>query len=162
MPRKAFTVREANALLPRLEDALREIAGARDAIAECQAGLGILRTLWGEAVTQFGNPDFEEYDALCRRIDDQSHMLERIVREEIVDQGLRFPSGGLQYGLIDFPTTYHGRWVYLCWRNGEERVAFWHEVDAGYGGRTPITPEQATQMGLPDDPALQDDSALDF
>jgi hypothetical protein len=30
--------------------------------------------------------------------------------------------------------------VELCWRLGEPTVAFWHEVDAGYAGRQPLSP----------------------
>lgn len=47
----------------------------------------------------------------------------------------------LDIGLLDFPTLYHGREVYLCWKLGEERIDFWHEVDAGYRGRRPIDAE---------------------
>jgi hypothetical protein len=31
--------------------------------------------------------------------------------------------------------------VLLCWRLGEPEVQFWHEVDAGYAGRRPLSPE---------------------
>jgi hypothetical protein len=43
-----------------------------------------------------------------------------------------------QIGLVDFPGMIDGREICLCWKLGEERVAFWHEVDAGYSGRTPV------------------------
>jgi len=41
-------------------------------------------------------------------------------------------------GLIDFPHIRDGREVYLCWRYGEDDIEYWHEVDAGFAGRTPI------------------------
>ena len=41
-------------------------------------------------------------------------------------------------GLIDFPTLREGREAYLCWQEGEEEVAFWHDPEAGYGGRRPL------------------------
>jgi hypothetical protein len=41
-------------------------------------------------------------------------------------------------GLIDFPAIRDGQEVYLCWELGEDRVAWWHELDAGYGGRQPL------------------------
>ena len=44
----------------------------------------------------------------------------------------------LEGGLIDFPTIWEGREVYLCWKLGESEVGFWHEVDAGYAGRQPL------------------------
>jgi hypothetical protein len=41
----------------------------------------------------------------------------------------------IETGLIDFPALVNGRQVWLCWRLGEERVDWWHELDAGFGGR---------------------------
>ena len=39
-------------------------------------------------------------------------------------------------GLIDFRGRYRGRTVYLCWKLGEgSRIAFWHDLDAGFAGR---------------------------
>ena len=162
MPHRSFTVQEANALLPRLSEVLDEIAEARVVIEHCQAGISLLKTLWGKDVEEPQNPDFEEYDSHCRTLEEKAQLIKRLIKEEIQDQGLRFPQGGLQYGLVDFPTTYHGRWVYLCWRKGEPQIMYWHEIDAGYGGRTALTPAHAAAMGRPDDPALGDDSALDF
>ena len=42
-------------------------------------------------------------------------------------------------GLIDFRAKRNGREVLLCWQLGEESVAHWHEIDAGYAGRRPMT-----------------------
>jgi hypothetical protein len=28
--------------------------------------------------------------------------------------------------------------VYLCWKLGEDRITWWHEVDAGFAGRQPL------------------------
>jgi hypothetical protein len=47
----------------------------------------------------------------------------------------------LEKGLIDFPTSYRGREVYLCWKMGEDRIAWWHEVEDGFRGRRPIDRE---------------------
>jgi hypothetical protein len=38
-------------------------------------------------------------------------------------------------GLVDFPHLLDGREVSLCWMLGEERVANWHELEAGFDGR---------------------------
>ena len=162
MPRKAFTVAEANAMIPQLEMVMREMDEARSGLQEIEKNLHILTTLWGESVKQPDCPDYDEYNAHIRNLDDTADRLHRMIREEIVEQGLRFPQGGLEFGLIDFPTTYHGRWIYLCWRRGESSLQYWHEVDAGFGGRVALTPRQQSEMGLPGDPALLDDSMLDF
>jgi hypothetical protein len=41
-------------------------------------------------------------------------------------------------GLLDFRAERKGREVYLCWRLGEDRIAHWHELGAGFAGRKPI------------------------
>ena len=47
----------------------------------------------------------------------------------------------LDTGLLDFPTLYAGREVYLCWKFGESRIEFWHGVDEGFRGRKVIDDE---------------------
>lgn len=42
-------------------------------------------------------------------------------------------------GLVDFYAERDGELVYLCWRLGEEHIAFWHALHAGVAGRQPIT-----------------------
>ena len=44
----------------------------------------------------------------------------------------------LDSGLIDFPSIRDEVEVYLCWIDGESEIAFWHDLDAGYGGRQPL------------------------
>ena len=44
----------------------------------------------------------------------------------------------LNTGLIDFPTLFQGKEVYLCWKLGEPGIRFWHGVDEGFRGRKPI------------------------
>jgi len=160
--RHAFTVQEANQLLPRLRQVLRRIrrtqAGAREAFERLQ----LLDVLWGEDVTREGNPDHGEYAALREEIGEAARSVQATVEAELRARGIRFPSGGLEHGLLDFPTSWEGRWVYLCWRIGEDRVGYWHEVDGGFRGRRPITDEQERLMGRADDPEDLDDSALDF
>lgn len=42
-------------------------------------------------------------------------------------------------GLIDFPSLRDGRVVLLCWQIGEgDRLEWWHDVDTGFSGRTPL------------------------
>jgi hypothetical protein len=43
-------------------------------------------------------------------------------------------------GLVDFPSELDGRRVLLCWRLGEPSVQFWHDEDAGFAGRQPLSP----------------------
>ncbi len=45
-------------------------------------------------------------------------------------------------GLIDFPAVRLGTRVWLCWRSGEERVTFWHELHEGFAGRKPVNEKE--------------------
>ena len=42
-------------------------------------------------------------------------------------------------GLIDFTGRHQGRDVCLCWKLGEERISHWHELEAGFAGRQPVS-----------------------
>lgn len=41
-------------------------------------------------------------------------------------------------GIVDFPTHFNGRDVYLCWQHGEIDITHWHEMEEGFSGRNPI------------------------
>ena len=41
----------------------------------------------------------------------------------------------IETGLIDFPALANGRQIWLCWRLGEDDIAWWHELTEGFGGR---------------------------
>lgn len=44
----------------------------------------------------------------------------------------------VKQGLVDFRGDLGGTTVYLCWRDGEERVTHYHALDTGFAGRKPI------------------------
>lgn len=162
MSYRVFTVQEANRLVPELERVFDELEEARDRARSHHEKLQLLDALWGEELEDPENPDHGDYRDHRRALREAVAALEETVQEEILDRGLRFPSGGLAHGLVDFPTSWEGRWVYLCWERGEPELRWWHEVDGGYGGRRRITGEQAEAMGREDDRDDLDDARLDF
>ena len=162
MTRKAFTIEEANADLPRLEEILQRLEAKKVAVRHHDQKLQVLDALWGEAIARATNPDHVAFDGHRGHVYELIRDIKTIVGDEILAAGIRFPPGGLEHGLRDFPTTYKGRWVLLCWQRGESRVGHWHELDGGYAGRQEITTEHLIVMGKEDDPATVDDSALDF
>jgi hypothetical protein len=44
----------------------------------------------------------------------------------------------LDEGLIDFPALHAGETVLLCWKLGEDEIAYWHRVEDGFAGRRPV------------------------
>lgn len=147
MTERVFTVDEANALIPALEEVL---AGIRRRAAELQRRyeqVQILDALWGEKLAEPTTPDHDEFVEHRSAIERLAAEIEATIETEITGQGVRFPQGGVEHGLLDFPTTLDGRRVYLCWQSGEPRVEAWHELDGGFAGRRPLTPAEAGRMG---------------
>lgn len=42
-------------------------------------------------------------------------------------------------GIVDWYAMHGGRDVLLCWKLGEKEIGFWHEPEAGFAGRRPIS-----------------------
>ncbi len=147
MRRRNFTVGEANALLPHLREILARIQELRGQVGEHSDQIKILDVIWGREIQDPVNPDHSDFEGHRRAIAGAVREIERLIREEILALGVRFPPGGLEYGLLDFPTRLDGRWVYLCWRLGEMELCAWHEVADGFDGRKPLTPQVADRMG---------------
>ena len=61
--------------------------------------------------------------------------MERAVRQiDAWDVTLR----DISTGLVDFPALASGRPIWLCWKLGEDDIAYWHELEAGIAGRKPL------------------------
>ena len=46
---------------------------------------------------------------------------------------------GLDEGLLDFPAKRFNEEIWLCWKECEKEIKFWHEKDSGFMGRKPIS-----------------------
>jgi hypothetical protein len=122
---RLFTVEEANALLPTLREILDDVSLHRDALREKAPHVEpILKASTenggGKAGSEYGLETYRLYLAV----------------ERIRELGVVLKD--LDMGLLDFPHEREGRIVFLCWHPPEERVAYWHDIDAGYAGRQPI------------------------
>ena len=129
MERRQFTLEEANALVPLLEETFQRLSsGRRDRLALQERLAALLRRR--ESDEPSGSDDEltqlrEDVDRLAREIEDGV--------EEILDRGIIVRD--VERGLVDFPSPREGREVFLCWIGGEERIDFWHETDLGFSHR---------------------------
>jgi hypothetical protein len=119
-----FTRAEANALLPRLNELLSQLRDSKDELTDTEAHEAL-----SEAAPANGGG--EEGKRVGVAFLEVRRMLETIEQAGIV---LR----DIDRGLVDFPAVIDGREVYLCWELGEAEVAYWHDLDGGYGGREPL------------------------
>ena len=124
---KIFTIQEANALLPevrvivtKIRQAHRRVASYRDEAKKAseaaeQGGGGISGGVaYAFALTEL-----------------------RIQTGELEALGVQLKD--FDRGLVDFPSLRDGRVVLLCWQLGEgDELEWWHDVDAGFAGRTPL------------------------
>ncbi len=128
-----FTVAEAERLLPAVERAIREAirlkADYHEAEGQLNAFLQRLSQLGGVVV------DREAVMALKDRREQSAAALQAAV-SEIHEYGCEVKD--LDIGLIDFRTYYRGQEVYLCWKLGENGIAWWHGLEDGFRGRQPI------------------------
>ncbi len=122
---RLFTVEEANALLPRLRELLEDAAVRRDRMRERAPHL---EPILKAAGSNGGGRAGSEYGAEAYRL--------YLVLERIRELGVLLKD--LDAGLLDFPHERDGRVVFLCWHPPEERVGYWHEIQAGYRGRQPL------------------------
>ena len=113
MGHHAITVDEANEMLPEVRVTLDELQALRDVARSEMDQLAVLDALWGDLVSQSSNPDHEEYAQHRHSLSECHRAIEELIQQRLVDRGIRFPVGGLEHGLVDFPTTLDGRWVYL-------------------------------------------------
>jgi hypothetical protein len=144
---RIFTVDEANELIPQLEAAFDELEEERRELDQGIDRIKILDVLWGPRLREPANPDRQEFLTHRASVRQTLREIEAVVERRILSLGVRFPTGGLAHGLVDFPTTLDGRVVFLCWKRGESRIQAWHEVDGGFAGRRPLTLEVASRMG---------------
>lgn len=130
-PRRFFTVDEANALLPEIEPLVRRLQRLGQELSEVRSRLSAWQ--WkARANGHIGLADLEADTRLARQLTEEVQALvERI-------QAFGCEVKDLEMGLVDFPALRKGRPVYLCWRLGEPRVAYWHELETGFAGRRPI------------------------
>ena len=128
-----FTVEKANRALPLVKrivaDITAEHAAWRDLVARYELLAAGSRSEMGETGDMI----------LLRRQVDQAAARISGFAQELEQIGVTVKDYGV--GLVDFYGSLGGRLVCLCWKEGEETVASWHEVDAGFAGRQPITPD---------------------
>lgn len=124
---KLFTIEEANALLPSVRQILGKIQHSRKR-------LGVYRkqsklAAEGAELGGGGMTAGPHYAVILTNFTEQMGELE--------DLGVQLKD--FERGLVDFPSLRDGRVVLLCWQLGEgDELEWWHDVDSGFGGRTPL------------------------
>jgi hypothetical protein len=125
MKPRFFTLDEANALLPTIEPLVGELLERRAKVVVTRQALGAIlddyhSNVGGVSATEMA-AEFERIQALVERVQSFGCILK-----------------DTNSGLVDFLARMNEREVFLCWRYGEPRVAFYHELHSGFNGRQPV------------------------
>ena len=124
---KLFTIEEANALLPSVREILKRIqlSHGRMATYRESAKLAAAGAEQGGGGMEGGG----RYALVLTTFSTQMSELEAL--------GVQLKD--FDRGLVDFPSLRDGRVVLLCWQLGEgDELEWWHDMDTGFGGRTPL------------------------
>ena len=46
---------------------------------------------------------------------------------------------GIDPILVDFLSFHKNRYIWFCWKEDEDTIMYWHELNEGFAGRKPIT-----------------------
>ena len=124
---KIFTVQEANALLPNVRTIVGKIQRAHRRISRYRE-----ETKKAAEAAERGGGGFSDGVAYAAVL---TELTNHIAELEALGVQLK----DFERGLVDFPSLRDGRVVLLCWQLGEgDELEWWHDVNAGFAGRTPL------------------------
>jgi len=133
---RVFTVAEARAILPLVRSIVRDV-----------------RDVWRKIITDPAGADvFFGRRKLADCSTDELNRLQNMEQElsvfstELQQLGIELKSP--ETGLVDFPSVRNGSMIYLCWRDGEPDVLYWHSIETGYLGRQLIEEGEVTVYKL--------------
>ena len=132
MADRTFTPDEANAALADVRPLAEQMVEAKRALNEAQEQSDdAARSISGNG----GGIPPAELAALHEQLEQRTTEVAAIV-DELHELGVQVKD--LDSGLVDFPSRRDGEQVLLCWRLGEDEVAFWHGLEDGFAGRQPL------------------------
>lgn len=115
-----FTPQEANKRLPLIKKIVSDILDKGAVLRE------LLPKYEGQELPLEGEMLQLEIEGLMR---------------ELKHLGCFYKDWDFKIGLVDFPAIINGEEVFLCWRSDEPQVIWYHGLEDGYAGRTPIPDE---------------------
>jgi hypothetical protein len=132
--KRIFTLEEANSLIPSLELQFGQVMQLRSQLRATYERLEAL----GAAPTD--RPvDVERGSGMVRRLKGRFLALMEAMTETLhAIEEIGVAVKDVDIGLCDFLGEHDGQAVWLCWQYGEKRIGYWHDLNAGFGGRQPI------------------------
>lgn len=121
---RLYTVEQANAALAWVSERLERLRSAREQLNDDEAREALSEAAPSNGGGHPGRVVSEAFLELRRALGELQAM-EVVLRD-------------LDRGLVDFPSTRGGREIFLCWMEGEDEIAWWHDPESGFAGRQPL------------------------
>lgn len=129
MRERHYTLEEANATLPWLEEMLTRMVRLREQLGSQQNKLmSLMQHRSGNGVASHD----QEIEESQRTQDDLAQQLRQDL-QEITGRGIIIRD--IVRGLVDFPSDREGQTIFLCWLRGEPQIDYWHGTNEGFGSR---------------------------
>lgn len=130
--RRIFTLEEATALLPWVEEKLRDLDPIRDTLDEIKARFSTLsQESRGNGKQSIGAEVLQAQKELEEATSKFTEIIEAVNQRGIVVRDARV-------GLIDFLALRDQEEIFMCWVRGEESIRYWHGTNEGYASRKPL------------------------
>lgn len=122
-----FTIQEANKVLPSVIKKFSNIVGLKNEVVKIQSEMET-------------NPrymlSFKDYVFKKQELNSKIADFYKAIKD-LESTGVMIKS--IEEGLLDFPSLRFNEEVWLCWKEGETEIKFWHGKDEGFMGRKPLS-----------------------
>lgn len=132
MAPRYFTVEEANRVVDELRPVVEQLVEHRHRFLAARERRGDLTAQAGSNGGDLTPGDFAEVE---EELEQEATAL-AVCIERIQSAGAQVKD--LDQGLLDFPSLRAGDEILLCWRLGEDEIAYYHGTDEGFAGRKPL------------------------
>ena len=129
---KIFTVEQATYLIPKIVEVLKKLRKQQGSIQKLEERKAIEELSW---LREDGTVSPNAKEAISKLEESQRKDLHRF--EEILEEldSLGGQLKDLDQGLIDFFGARGDSLIYLCWKEGEDKIRYWHDLEAGFARR---------------------------
>ncbi len=122
-----FTISSANEKLPIVIEKFKNVTRLKNEIMKIEQQLS-------SSLSPTSN--FEQYVTIKQNLNSILSKFYQAI-EDLENTGVVIK--GIDDGLLDFPAKRFDDEIWLCWKQGETEIKFWHEKDIGFSGRKPIS-----------------------
>ena len=120
--KRYFSVQDANKTLPLVRRIVSDIVRTHEEVSTLQQEMELAKSA-------------QQLPLQDRLQQSLGHLQDYV--DELTEVGCELKDYRL--GLIDFIGQHDGREICLCWKLGEDAVAYWHELHTGFSGRLPVS-----------------------